>query len=378
MKLKKVLIPLGVILLVLSMGFAVVGCGDGDTTTTAAPSGGTDTTAAPSGGTDTTAAPSGEVETLIIGGIMPLTGPLAVPALAVTRGWEMYADKVNAEGGVKIGDTTYMLKIPIEDSKATAEGAATAANKMVTQDGVQFIIGGFLEDEIAAINGVTQAAGVFFGMANINIAYHPADVSVDKPLQVRLAVSADDNQGIVLDYVKEHYPDAKTIAVVAPGLGYGSMIERLETQVPSRGMEIIFVEEWAWGTTDFVPTMTKVNSYKPDIIFCMNSGQSNDVLKAARSLGFEGPFTSNSPLGADVLVATVDKEMLYDVVVTSPDVTHPVPAVQALMDTWAEKWPKDGFISDCIHGYDMPWVVSRLCRGPVLSILKPSWRLWKA
>ncbi len=40
---------------------------------------------------------------------------------------------------------------------------------MVTQDGVKFILGAMLEDEVAAINGVTEPAGALYGMANINI-----------------------------------------------------------------------------------------------------------------------------------------------------------------------------------------------------------------
>lgn len=372
---KKAVIWFCVLALVTSMAFVVAGCGgEEETPTTAAP---TETTAAPTettaAPTETTAAPTETTEatktdTLVIGTIMPLTGPLAIPALALTRGWEMYADSVEQAGGVQIGDTKYKIKFIIEDSKATAEGAATAANKLVTQDKVQFIIGAFLEDEIAAINGVTEPAGVLFGMANINIAHHPSDVSPDKPLQVRLAVSADDNQGIVLDYVKANYPDVKKIAIVAPGLGYGSMIDRLKKQAPTRGMEVTFVEEWAWGTTDFVPTMTKVNASNPDLIFAMNSGQANDQLKAVRSLGYKGPFASNSPLGADVFTATVDKSMLYDVIVTSPDVTNPTEAIKYLQDAWAKKWPKDGFISDCIHGNSMPMIfIQAMQRGASLD-----------
>ena len=70
--------------------------------------------------------------------------------------------------------------------------------------------------------------------------------------------------------------------------------------------------------------MTKLNASKPDVIWAMVSGQANDQLKAARQLGFKGPFVSNSPLGADVFVATVqDPAMLTDVICNSPDVTHP-------------------------------------------------------
>jgi branched-chain amino acid transport system substrate-binding protein len=331
---------------------AVAGCGSSTTTTTGAA-----TTGSTAGGTATTAAAAGGTDTLKIGAIMPLTGPLAVPSLAITRGWQIYADTVNAAGGVKVGDKTYKVEFVTEDSKGTAEGAATAANKLVTQDKVQYVIGAMLEDEVAAIYGVTQPAGVLYGLANINIPGHASDVSKDHPLEVRLSVSPDDNQGLDLDYILKNYPNAKKIAISAPGLGYDNMIARLKDQAAKRGMEVVYTEVWPWGTTDFVPTMTKINASNPDIIFAMNSGQATDQLKAARSLGFKGPFVSNSPLGADVFVATQDPSILNDVIVNSPDVTHPTEAMKPIMDAWAKNWPNDPFISDAVHAYDMPWVL---------------------
>jgi ABC-type branched-subunit amino acid transport system substrate-binding protein len=123
-------------------------------------------------------------------------------------------------------------------------------------------------------------------------------------------------------------------------------------------MEIVAIEKWPWGTTDFVPVMTKLNGANPDIIWAMVSGQANDQLKAARQLGFKGVFVSNSPLGADVFQVTVqDPVALTDVMCNSVDVTHPTPEIQKLMDAWKAKWPNDPFISDAVHAYDMPWVM---------------------
>ena len=94
-------------------------------------------------------------------------------------------------------------------------------------------------------------------------------------------------------------------------------------------MEIVAQEKWTWGTTDFVPVMTKLNAASPDIIWAMVSGQANDQLKAARQLGFKGVFVSNSPLGADVFQVTVqDPAALTDVMCNSVDVTHPTPEIQ--------------------------------------------------
>jgi branched-chain amino acid transport system substrate-binding protein len=354
---KRTFILLFVFAALVSLMFVVTACGGGGATTTTA--GGTETTAAPgTGSTTATSAPTGEVKTLKIGTIMGLTGPLAIPSLAFNRGWELYADAVKAAGGVKIGNDTYMIEFINEDSKGSAEGASTAASKLVNQDKVKYVIGAMLETEVASIYQVTKPAGALYGLANINIPGHAADVSADKDLMVRLSVNPDDNQPIDLNFIKEKYPTAKKIAVSAPDIGYEGMIDLLKQQATAAGMEVVYVEKWAWGTSDFVPTFTRINASKPDVIFAMNSGQAGDQLKAARQLGFKGPFVSNSPLGADVIVAIVqDPAMLTDLIVNSPDVTHPTPAMTALMDAWKAKWPKDGFVSDAVHSYDMPWIL---------------------
>jgi branched-chain amino acid transport system substrate-binding protein len=289
---------------------------------------------------------------------MPQTGPLAILGLSFTRAWDLYAEDVNNAGGVKIGDATYMIEFIHEDSKGSAEGASTAASKLVNQDKVNFVIGAILESEMAAINQVTQAAGVLYAQANVNIPGAPQDVSADKPLQVRPFINHDDTGPIDLEYILQTYPQAKKIALSVPDIGYEGMVERLTQQATARGMQIVAQEKWTFGTTDFVPVMTKLNAAGPDIIWAMVSGQANDQLKAARQLGFKGVFVSNSPLGADVFQVTVqDPAALTDVICNSVDVTHPTPEVQKLMDAYKAKWPNDPFISDAVHAYDMPWVI---------------------
>jgi len=305
-------------------------------------------------------APTPEVKHITIGTIMGITGPLSVPSLAFNRGWEFYADKMMEEGGIKIGNDYYVFDFINEDSRGTAEGASIAANKLVAQDGAKFIIGAMLESEVAAIYQVTQPAGVFYGMANVNIPGHEVDVSPDKALMARLSIDIPTTIPGDLNYLIKTYPNARKIAIAAPDIGYEGMIADAEKDAAARGMSVIFVEKWAWGTTDFVPTYTRVLNSKPDVILAMNSGQAMDQLMAARQLGFKGPFISNSPLGADVFVNVVkDPTWLTAVMVNSPNIEMPNDAITEMMEWWSKKYPNDPFVSDCIHSSDMPWIIAQ-------------------
>jgi ABC-type branched-subunit amino acid transport system substrate-binding protein len=197
-------------------------------------------------------------------------------------------------------------------------------------------------------------------MGNINTPGRPEDVGPKKPLLVRLAVGPDDNQAPDLDYLVKTYPAAKKISIVYPNIGYEPMVDSLKAQMAERGLKLAGVEKWEWGTSDFVPTYTRVLASKPDVVFAMNSGQATYQLMAARQLGFKGPFISNSPLGADVFVNVVnDPAALTDVLVNSPDVYHPTDFIKDLQRRWKDKYGNEPFISDCIHPGDIPWILAQ-------------------
>ncbi len=218
------------------------------------------------------------------------TGPLSMVSLAFTRGWEIYADYVNKAGGVKIGNDTYKIEFIQEDSKGSAEGASTAASKLVSQDKVEFVIGAMLESGVAAINQVTKPAGVLYAQANINIPGTPQDVVGGQgPLRsVRPSTMTTTSRST--STTSQTYPNAKKIAVSAPDIGYDWMIERLTAANDGCGMEVVAVEKWAWGTTDFVPTMTKLNAAGPDVILAMVSGQANGPTEGGAPGGLQGPL----------------------------------------------------------------------------------------
>lgn len=56
-----------------------------------------------------------EEGTFVIGGSGPLTGTNASYGISVKQGAEIAIEEINAAGGVKVGDSTYQLKLMFED-----------------------------------------------------------------------------------------------------------------------------------------------------------------------------------------------------------------------------------------------------------------------
>lgn len=348
-----------VAVLAVTATFAVVGCGDdGDTTTTAAP---TDTTTEP-GGTDTTAAQT-EAETLKIGLITPLSGPISVVGLAFQRGYELYADQVNAEGGVQIGDKRYLLEVITEDGKGSPEAAGTAAKKLVFEDKVTYVAGEILEPAGDAIYQVTSTAPtkVMHILSWVNVPFTPTDVKAEKPLQVRLAISPHDTNRPDLDYLVQAYPQAKKLAIVYPNIGYEPLIEDVTKISQEKGLEVAGSFPFEFGATDFVPAYSKALATKPDVIVALVSGQADAQLRAARDLGFKGVFISTSPLAPEHFVKTAGAEASTDVIVNGMDMTKATPAMQAVMEASNEKY--GDFNSDQLIGYDQLWTLTQIMQA---------------
>jgi branched-chain amino acid transport system substrate-binding protein len=83
------------------------------------------------------AAPAPAHETVKVGVIQPLSGPVAASGNYVRMGAEIGRDWINARGGV-LGRKVELL---IEDNKSDPKEAATAAEKLIVRDKVPVIVG---------------------------------------------------------------------------------------------------------------------------------------------------------------------------------------------------------------------------------------------
>jgi branched-chain amino acid transport system substrate-binding protein len=297
-------------------------------------------------------------ERLTVGSIMPLSGPISIVGMSWSRGFELFFDKVNEEGGVDIGGKKYTFKFISEDSKGAAEAASTAARKLIHQNGVKFIFAAILESSTEAVYEVCERNKAMQMIPSVNVPGHPSDVSPDKPFLFRPNINFDDTHTLDMDYMKEAYPNVKTMAIVFPSIGYEGMVKDLTHVAEQRGIKVVLAEEWEWGTTDFVPTYTRVLASKPDTVFAMVSGQTPHQLIAARQLGFKGPFIGNSPLGPEYHVQIAGPEICTDLISNGINPEDPTDAMREVIEMWNKKF-REPFVSDAVMGWDEAWILTQ-------------------
>ena len=85
--------------------------------------------------------PAAAQDVIKIGAIGSLSGGGTAWGLAIKRGAEIAVDEANAAGGVKVGDKTYKVELVMYDDQYTGQGGKNAAERLVHQDKVKYIIG---------------------------------------------------------------------------------------------------------------------------------------------------------------------------------------------------------------------------------------------
>ena len=96
-----------------------------------------------------------------VGAPLPLTGAVSPEGLKQKRGYDIWAEAANAKGGIKAGGKTYRVEIVYADYASNTPRAVQTAERMITEDKVQFLFAPFG-------SGATKAAS-----ADLREVQHP-------------------------------------------------------------------------------------------------------------------------------------------------------------------------------------------------------------
>ena len=81
-----------------------------------------------------------EGDTIILGSAISLTGKYSTNGEHAKNGYEFAVQKINDAGGVKVGGKSYKLKVVYYDDESTPARGAQLAERLINQDGVQYML----------------------------------------------------------------------------------------------------------------------------------------------------------------------------------------------------------------------------------------------
>jgi branched-chain amino acid transport system substrate-binding protein len=312
-----------------------------------------------------TAAPA--AKTLTIGADTFLTGPASQGGLAYKQGWQLVVDKYNKDGGLKIGNDTYKLKLDVEDDAMSTDQAVTVVTKFLSQDNDKFIIGGMTPAIKNVIYPLTAKAGALYALADgtnqsaVLKFDANSDVGSNKPLLIRTWRSYDETVPGLLDFLQAKYPNVKTVALFAVSdAGDAPMAAYIKTELTKRGMSVVGdLEIVAPNISDWYPPVTRMLANKPDALFNITGtpNSAGGCLKVARESGFTGPvfYTTKADPALQAKISGPNTTDLFGAAFTV-DSNLPQTA-KDIITQYNSTYPPEQFITDVLCAYEGLWTL---------------------
>jgi len=255
-----------------------------------------------------------------IGFLAPLTGEVAAWGKPGLDGCKIWADWVNADGGVKIGDKAYQVEFVAYDDEYDPSKARTGAVKLIKEDDVKFImmLGG---DPWPGAAPVADKEQMLFSTLL------PSDLSPETKLLVAPCEVHPIYNVTGVEWLAENKPDLKTAVICAQddSLGKPSVATYLAA-FEAAGIEVlgdpIFFDP---ATTDFAPIMSKMLALKPDIV-CLDTCYADYVhplVEQAFQQGFKGQMISCTADFYPKMVEKTSKEFMEGFIFQFPDFDDP-------------------------------------------------------
>ena len=97
-----------------------------------------------------------EGDTIILGSALSLTGKYSTNGFHTQKGYDFAVDRINSMGGVKVGGKSYKLAITYYDDESTPSRASQLTERLIQQDGVEFMLGPYSTTMTKAVAPVTE------------------------------------------------------------------------------------------------------------------------------------------------------------------------------------------------------------------------------
>lgn len=209
-----------------------------------------------------------------IGAPLPITGPLSPEAKKQQRGYDLWAETANRAGGVKVGGKRMKVEIVYVDYQSNTPRAVQSAEKLITQDNVNFLFSPFGSGATKAASSVSEKYQIPTVAATASSSqvydqgykylfgtFTPNDTLTD-PLS---------------DIVRRESGSVKRVAILARNdLFPLAIAQEMEKSAKKRGLDVVFFEKYAIGTLDHASALSQIKAQSPHWIFA--TGYTNDLI----------------------------------------------------------------------------------------------------
>ena len=286
---------------------------------------------------------------IVLGAAVSLTGKYSSNGVHTQNGYNMAVDRINSMGGVKVGGKTYKFEIIYYDDESNPKRAAQLAERLISQDGVEFMLGPYSSGLTKAMAPVTEKYGVPMVEANgasrslftkgykyLFAVLAPANLYLDVAIRTAVELNGGNPVNIAMAFEQDAFSQDVRLGIVDAAADTGSKIV-IDDKLPKE-------------LNDMAATLAKVKAVKPDVLVV--SGHTKGALTAIRQIAemkVDVPMLAMTHCDAAKLSKQHGKNAQYALCASQWHKTL----------TYKDKWFKDGMTYDAdftkLFGYAPPY-----------------------
>jgi branched-chain amino acid transport system substrate-binding protein len=245
-----------------------------------------------------------------IGVIAELSGDIPAVGDSCKKAAELAISEINESGGVTVAGTHHLLRLLIEDGQGKGDASVAAAQRLIDEEGVLAIIGPNASD------GAVPAAAVAEQKKTLLISpWSTAPrLTRDEAGKTRRFVYrvcySDEFQARALAKFATGYIKATKVAILynpqseAPK----AQAELMKKELEARGGQVVAMETYAAGTTDYSEQMKKIAAGAPDLVYLPSYySEVAEQLKQARAAGIKAPVLGSDNWGNPELLKSAQE-----------------------------------------------------------------------
>lgn len=230
-----------------------------------------------------------------IGFSMALTGGIAANGKAALLAIRMWADDVNARGGL-LGRPVELVYYDDQSNPSTVPGIYT---KLIDVDKVQLVVSPYGTNLIAPAMPVVMGRGMtmmsLFGVG-VNKTFN-----YDRYFQI-MPMGPDSDAAIgtaFFDVAMTLTPKPRTVALTGADAEFGKVVVDAARQIAKqRGLQVVYDRAYPPATVDFTPIVRAIQAARPDLVFVGSyPTDSVGMVRAASELGLKTMLFGGGTVG---------------------------------------------------------------------------------
>jgi len=306
-------------------------------------------------------APALAAEPIKIGLGMAQTGPLAANGKAALLAMQIWAEDVNAKGGL-LGRPVTLINYDDQSNPSTVPGIYT---KLIDVDKVDLVASGYATVMIApAMPVVMQHKMVFIGLLGLAV---NSEFNYPNYFSMTATGGPDPKATITkgfFDIAMAETPKPTTVAIVAADSEFAkNASDGARENAKAAGLKIVYDRTYPPATTDFSPIVQAIQAANADlVVVCSYPLDSVGMVRAANEIGLKAKMFGGAMVGLQTTSTKTSLGPLLNGIVNY-DFWLPVKAMQFpgvldFLKKYQAKAPAAGV--DLLGYYIPPWAYADL------------------